>query len=67
MRLSDEEAILIAEREIGSAMPLWVSNRIETAEGGEIYVGTATMGSGITVRIDDATGKVLDVTNWGVR
>jgi hypothetical protein len=66
-RLSDEQAIEIARNEIGDAIPLWVVDIEKTADGWEIHVGTATVGSGTTVRIDDSTGKVLEVEHWGVR
>jgi len=33
----------------------------------EWVISTATVGSGYMVRIDDASGAVLEVAPWGVR
>jgi hypothetical protein len=37
------------------------------ADAPEWAITTATIGSGHTVRIDDATGAVLELARWGVR
>jgi hypothetical protein len=66
-RLSEAEALDIARDAIGGSMPIAVTTVITTPEGIEWHIGTATIGSGMRVRIDDATGAVLDRTKWGVR
>lgn len=41
---------------------------IERRDGRVVWlIGSATIGSGVTVTIDDATGAVLDRRRWGVR
>jgi hypothetical protein len=38
-----------------------------TDAGIEWLIGTATVGSGVTIRISDATGEILERRPWGVR
>ncbi|MGH1351413.1 MAG: hypothetical protein ACRBBN_11485 [Methyloligellaceae bacterium] len=70
-RLTDEEAIAIVrcdeENMSFSDMPLYVSDISEEAAGTFIYVSTATKGSGILYKVDDATGDIVDCVRWGVR
>jgi len=71
-RLSEAEAMEIARKALArDDIPLFVKEvkrRADgTADGLEWVIGTATIGSGYTVRIDDATGAVLEVARWGVR
>ena len=70
-RLSEAEALQIARKALQRDVPLFVSNVKRRSDGPantiEWVFGTATVGSGQTVRIDDASGKVLEVAPWGVR
>lgn len=66
-RLTESEACDIARQAIGRATPLVVQDVVETAAGVEWRIATATVGSGTTVRIADATGEVLAKNSWGVR
>ena len=65
-RLSEAEALEIARAALGSTS-LFVEDVYQTVDGVEWRVGTATVGSGRTVRISDATGTTIDVTRWGIR
>jgi hypothetical protein len=70
-RLREAEALEIARKALQRDVPLFVSKvkrrSDEPADAIEWMIGTATVGSGQTVRIDDASGEVLEVAPWGVR
>ncbi len=70
-RLSEAEALGIGRKALASDMPLFVKHVKRRTDGPadrvEWVIGTATIGSGHTVRIDDATGTVLEVAPWGLR
>jgi Peptidase propeptide and YPEB domain len=70
-RLSEAEALEIARKALPGDMPLFVKDVKRRsdglADGLEWVIGTATIGSGQAVHIDDATGAVLEVVPWGVR
>jgi hypothetical protein len=70
-RLSEAEALEIARTALRRDTSLFVRHVRRRADGPadglEWAIGTATIGSGHTVRIDDATGAVLEVARWGVR
>jgi len=70
-RLRKAEALEIARKALQRDVPLFVSSVKRRSDGPadsvEWVIGTATVGSGRTVRIDDASGEVLEVAPWGVR
>ena len=66
-RLTETEALQIARNELGDATPLYVTGIARTERGIEWQIGTATVGSGTTISIDDATGVVIEQGRWGVR
>jgi hypothetical protein len=70
-RLSEAEALEIAGKVLSCDMTLFVRDVKRRSDGqtdgAEWVIGTATIGSGRTVRIDDASGAVLEVARWGVR
>jgi hypothetical protein len=66
-RLSEHEALEIARAAVGAAQPCFVQNVRQTEAGVEWLIGTASIGSGVTIRISDATGEVLERRPWGVR
>jgi hypothetical protein len=66
-KLTETEALEIARNALGEATPLYVTTVARTERGIEWQIGTATIGSGATIRIDDATGTVVDRGNWGIR
>jgi hypothetical protein len=66
-RLTETEALQIARNELGDATPLHVTRIARTERGIEWQIGTATIGSGATVSIDDATGAVIERGKWGIR
>jgi hypothetical protein len=70
-RLREAEALEIARNALQRDVPLFVSAVKRRADGAadgiEWVIGTATVGSGQTVRVDDASGAVLEVASWGVR
>ena len=66
-RLTDAEALALAREALGGRMPLFVSGVSAAADGVVWTVGTATIGSGCWVSIDDATDTVLECRRWGVR
>lgn len=77
-RLTEHEALDIARRAVVEAlphyagiladkMPLHVSGIEQTQQGVEWLIGTPTIGSGISLRIDDATATVIECVKWGVR
>jgi len=70
-RLSEREALEIAREALARDVPLFVKEvkrrSVGPADGPEWVICTATIGSGHTVRIDDATGAVREVARWGVR
>jgi hypothetical protein len=70
-RLSEAEALEIARKALRRDVSLFVKDVKRStggpADGIEWVIGTATIGSGQTVRVDDRTGAVLEVARWGVR
>jgi hypothetical protein len=66
-RLSEAEALEIARAATGAAKPCLVQDVRQTDTGIEWLIGTATIGSGVTIRISDATGEVLEHRPWSVR
>ena len=66
-RLTETEALQIARKELGGEMPLYVTKIAQTERGIEWQIGTATIGSGATISIDDATGAVIERGKWGIR
>jgi hypothetical protein len=70
-RLNEAEALEIARKALQRDTPLFVNEVKRRTDGPtdgiEWVIGTATVGSGQTVRIDDASGDVLEVARWGVR
>jgi hypothetical protein len=65
--LTETEALAIARTAVDTTMPLHVTRVAQTGAGIEWQIGTATVGSGWTVRIDDASGAVIECRRWGVR
>jgi hypothetical protein len=66
-RLSEAEALQIATSKIGDGKTLVVRNVMRVDGRTEWQVGTATVGRGTIVRIDDATGDVIETEVWGKR
>jgi hypothetical protein len=70
-RLREGEVLEIARKALQRDVPLFVSKVKPRLDGQadtiEWVIGTVTVGSGQTVRIDDASGEVLEVASWGVR
>jgi hypothetical protein len=66
-RLTEAQAVAIAREVVGSTNPLYVQDVVQTDTGIEWLIGTATVGRGVTIRISDASGKVLESRSWGVR
>ena len=69
-RMTNEEVIALAAAAFGKAgindVLLWPT--VRSIDGRLTWiVGTATIGSGYTVSIEDATGVVGPVKHWGVR
>ena len=60
-RLTEEEAIAIASKELGGEAILAVLDVAVTNHGVEWLIVTPTLGCGKVVHIDDATGAVLRV------
>jgi hypothetical protein len=66
-RLSDAEALAIATGVLGNRATLFVRG-VRTTPAGIVWdIGTATVGSGSEVAIDDATGALLERRTWGIR
>jgi hypothetical protein len=65
-RLSEGQALEIARAAVG-AQPCFVQDVRQTDAGVEWLIGTTTIGSGVTIRVSDATGEVLERRPWGVR
>jgi len=66
-RLGEAEVLEIARNAVKRDMPLLVKDVEFGSDSAEWVISTATVGSGYMVRIDDATGAVLEVAPWGVR
>ena len=66
-RLTETAALEIARRALGEARPLYIIKVARTQRGVEWQIGTATKGSGVIISIDDATGTVVDRSQWGIR
>ena len=66
-RLREAEALELAHKAPHHDMPLLITDVKFGPDSAEWVISTATVGSGHVVRIDDATGAVLEVAPWGVR
>ena len=66
-RLDEKVALEIAARAAPTKWTLIVLRVTRSAQGFVWEIGTATVGSGYFVRVDDATGEVIDSGTWGVR
>ncbi len=69
-RLTREAAVAAAEtaaRAAGIDQRLEMTRVRRNGDRIEWLVGTATVGSGVTVVVDDATGIAGPVERWGVR
>jgi hypothetical protein len=66
-RLTEAQAREIARGAVGDAKPCYVRDVVQSDAGPEWLIGTATLGSGRTIRVSDATGEVLENSSWGVR
>jgi hypothetical protein len=66
-RLTEAQALDIARDAVAGASPLYVHDIVQTDAGVEWLIGTATVGSGTSIRISDANGEVLERRPWGVR
>jgi hypothetical protein len=66
-RLSEQEALEIAAQVVSFPSPLSVVRVSQTERGVVWVISTATVGSGEHVRVDDATGEVIDSGGWGMR
>jgi hypothetical protein len=66
-RLTEAQTLEIAGGVYKGRMPLYVQGVVQTEDGVEWRINTATVGSGVAIRISDATGEVLDCRGWGVR
>jgi hypothetical protein len=66
-RLTEEEAIEIARQALERDTPLYVQDVVQTEKGVEWLIGTATIGSGVAIRLSDESGKVVDCRRWGIR
>jgi len=66
-RLTENEALDIAARTVTSAAPLTVLRVIRSAQRLIWVIGTATVGRGEYVRVDDEAGEVIDRGKWGKR
>jgi len=64
-RLSEAEALEIGAR--ASSSRLSVLRVTREARGLVWVLGTATIGRGEYVRVDDASGEVIDSGTWGKR
>ncbi len=69
-RLREDEVLAIAGKAVGGD-PIdehFCVEELEEGSGALIWsVGSATVGSGLYVRVDDATGRVVEIKRWGVR
>lgn len=71
-RLTPEQAQAIANAAMTGDWSCYAGKMgavsMERRDGRVLWqVGSATIGSGATVTVDDATGAVLDRRGWGVR
>jgi|GEM_PF-2027410 hypothetical protein len=66
-RLTEMQALELARRAVTGTRPLHVTEVVRTERGVEWRIGTGSVGSGVTLRIDDATGEILERRDWGVR
>jgi hypothetical protein len=62
--LTETQALEIARGVVSAAC--WV-HVVRTEKGIEWQISTATKGSGDLIRIDDATGKIIERRRWGIR
>lgn len=68
--LSAQQACDIAEKVVSGTHCAGTMNlsRLESRDGKLIWlVSSVTIGSGMTVTIDDATGAVIRSERWGIR
>jgi hypothetical protein len=68
--LSESQACAIANAAVDETpyAPSMGMVKLENREGRWVWIiGSATVGSGINIIIDDATGKVTGRETWGVR
>jgi hypothetical protein len=66
-RLTEAQELEFARGVVGDAKPCYVRGVVQSDAGVEWLIGTATLGSGMTIRVSDATGEVLEGSSWGVR
>jgi hypothetical protein len=69
-RLSQQDVLAIAATAATDALlaDLMTITSVEQRDGRLIWhIGSATVGSGLTVTVDDATGEVIERKTWGVR
>jgi hypothetical protein len=68
--LSEAKACAIASTALADSPygTMMTMARLDNREGKQVWiVGSATIGSGMTVIVDDGTGEVLSREPWGVR
>jgi hypothetical protein len=65
--MTEGQVLEIARTAVRTAQPCFVRDVRRTDAGIEWLIGTATVGSGVTIRISDATGEILERRPWGVR
>jgi hypothetical protein len=66
-RLTNAQALEIASSSVSSDTPLHVFRIEQTSDGIEWQIGTMTIGSGLSIRVDDRTGTIIECRPWGVR
>jgi hypothetical protein len=66
-RLTEGEAIEIARQALDRDTPLYVQDIVQTEKGVEWLIGTATIGSGVAIRLSDESGNIVDCRRWGIR
>jgi hypothetical protein len=66
-RMTDAEALELAHRATDGKLPLYVISVLPGRQGLEWQIGTTTIGSGVLIRIDDATGAIIESGQWGKR
>ena len=69
-KLSQAQACAIANAAVSDSpyKAMMTMARVDNRDGKRVWiVGSATIGSGMTVIVDDATGKILHREPWGVR
>jgi hypothetical protein len=66
-QMTEPEVLEIARAALAGSGPLIVHDVVRTDGRVEWRVGTATIGTGKLICIDDADGRVTGHTHWGVR